>query len=130
MFTWICPTCGKEVPPSMDECPRCKPAAPVVQPVPAQAPAPAPVPAMAPQPQQAFAAPQQPPQPQYAPQPPQGYAPQPQPYAPNRYDPPPPASTGMRDLLVTLGVAGGPVGRGYLVGPRSGQTSGQAKGSP
>ncbi|MFN7992176.1 MAG: hypothetical protein U0Q18_01150 [Bryobacteraceae bacterium] len=23
MFTWICPTCGREVPPSYDECPDC-----------------------------------------------------------------------------------------------------------
>jgi hypothetical protein len=25
MFTWICPQCGGEVPPSMDACPRCTP---------------------------------------------------------------------------------------------------------
>ena len=23
MFTWICPTCGRDVPPSMNECPNC-----------------------------------------------------------------------------------------------------------
>src|SRR5579863_8222540 len=23
MFTWICPTCGREVPPSYDQCPDC-----------------------------------------------------------------------------------------------------------
>src|SRR5260370_8122948 len=23
MFTWICPTCGREVPPSYDKCPDC-----------------------------------------------------------------------------------------------------------
>ncbi len=36
MFTWICPQCGAEVPPSYNECPNCKPVAPpppaVVQP--------------------------------------------------------------------------------------------------
>jgi len=72
MFTWICPTCGREVPPSYDKCPDCaakgitgepsgQPAAPLSPPpVPAgvRVPtAPPPVP-MA--------------MPQYAPQPPRG----------------------------------------------------------
>ena len=29
MFTWICPKCGREVPPSMQECPNCAPVAAV-----------------------------------------------------------------------------------------------------
>ena len=28
MFSWICPKCGREVPPSVDECPWCAPAKP------------------------------------------------------------------------------------------------------
>jgi hypothetical protein len=42
MFTWICPKCGKEVPPAYSECPNCsakEQAVPVEQPAtPAQAP--------------------------------------------------------------------------------------------
>jgi hypothetical protein len=52
MFTWICPKCGREVPPSYTECPDCSareagvaPAAPPQEPMdPAQAPAFAPPP--------------------------------------------------------------------------------------
>jgi hypothetical protein len=81
MFTWICPQCGREVPPAYSECPTCaenraRGAAPV-----APAPAP-PQPQYAPPPQQPQYAPQQP---QYAP-PQQQYAPPPQP----QYAPPPP----------------------------------------
>jgi hypothetical protein len=45
MFTWICPKCGSEVPPSYSECPRCaaKPPAASGQPVAAPPPQPAPV---------------------------------------------------------------------------------------
>jgi hypothetical protein len=58
MFTWICPQCGREVPPAYTECPDCanKAAAPPPQP-PAQAPAPPPV----------YAAPPTPPQQQVPP---------------------------------------------------------------
>lgn len=38
MFTWICPKCGREVPPSYNECPDCARQAPVVQQPPAEAP--------------------------------------------------------------------------------------------
>ena len=34
MFTWICPKCGKEVPPAYSECPNC-PATAEAQPAPA-----------------------------------------------------------------------------------------------
>src|SRR3954469_20631998 len=36
MFTWICPTCGREVPPSYTECPDCT--AKAAEPQPAAAP--------------------------------------------------------------------------------------------
>lgn len=75
MFTWICPQCGREVPPSYSECPTC--AERRQQAAGGQPPTAAP-------PQQ------QPQQPQYAPQqqPPQ-YAPPTQQYAPPVQQPPP-----------------------------------------
>jgi hypothetical protein len=106
MFTWICPQCGREVPPSYSECPACaenrqrtaqglppvgaEPVAPRQPPPPSyqQGYPPTgpyqPQPAYPPQqpPQAAYPAQQQSPQPAYPPQQPQ---PQPQ-YAP----PPPP----------------------------------------
>jgi hypothetical protein len=47
MFTWICPTCGREVPPSYDECPDCAAKAKAGQAVEAAPPPAAPVPQMA-----------------------------------------------------------------------------------
>lgn len=100
MFTWICPKCGGEVPPSQDECQRCKaaeqaaaqPAAPAQQQPPAMPAAPV---AQAP-----AAAPSEPPgYPQMAPQP---HFPPP---GQHHFEHPAPRSHGMRDLLVTLGVA-------------------------
>jgi hypothetical protein len=78
MFTWICPQCGREVPPSSDECPDC--AKKTAQPTPPEPPAYTPPPPPPPQapPPQAY---QQPPQ----------YAPAPQ--APLPYYPPPQAPT-------------------------------------
>jgi hypothetical protein len=75
MFTWICPQCGKEVPPAYNDCPDCsKKAAPgggdAAQAPPASQPAP-----QAPPPQQPYYQP--PPQAQQAP-PPGYYPPQPQ----------------------------------------------------
>lgn len=130
MFSWICPKCGNEVPPSKDECPRCapamqqQPAQPLVQqpPTPPQgmapphaAPAHSPVAAYArPVPQQPRyeAAPvHQAPVPQ--PQPPMTYptAPQPGYYPPS----PEPKSSGLRDILVTVGVAAILLIAGYFV---------------
>lgn len=40
MFTWICPKCGTEVPPSSSECPRCAAAAAAPPPAQPQAPPP------------------------------------------------------------------------------------------
>ncbi len=60
MFTWICPQCGREVPPAYNDCPDCAPrnASPAAAPPPAAPPS----------------------QPEPAP-PPRAYAPPPQPYA-------------------------------------------------
>lgn len=130
MFTWICPQCGKEVPPAYTDCPNCAERAKAAQqaqapPVPSNEPAPPPP--YAPPPQyQAPPAPFQtqqyqqtaPPPPQYPPpqyhqqgQPPppynyppqQQYAPPPPPY---NY-PPPQRKRGLPTWLLTILVAGG-----------------------
>ncbi len=127
MFTWICPTCGREVPPSMSECRNCaqKPAEAQVAAPPVVAP-PQPV-----QPQQVYQQPviqQQPmmqqmppqaaaPQPQYqaAPPPePRGYAPAPAPtYQTVSYlAPPVQQAQGLPSWLITLLVFGGLLGLG------------------
>ena len=108
MFTWICPQCGREVPPSYDECPDCKNRAaagppaqqPQAPPPSQQPPPPYQPPAYQPVPGPEHAAPQAPPQqpPQYYQQPPQAPQPaptyyQPQqapPQGPSYYAPPPP----------------------------------------
>ena len=98
MFTWICPQCGKEVPPAYNDCPDCsKKAAAGGDPAQAQAP-----PANPPLPPPAYA-PQQPPppaqQPYYQQPPPQQALPQgyyaaqaqpAQPYYPQQPQAPPP----------------------------------------
>lgn len=83
MFTWICPQCGREVPPSYTECPDCAERA---KQAPAAAPPPQPPPHYAQPvyaPQPPAAAPPPPPQQQY-------YAPPPQAPPPQNYPPPPP----------------------------------------
>lgn len=96
MFTWICPKCGTEVPPSYDDCPKCsgkldelaskQPLAPVEPPT---------FGSVAPPP------PKQPASSPAAPAPPG-------PEAPMYYRPPaPPPNRGMPPWLVTLLVAGG-----------------------
>jgi hypothetical protein len=104
MFTWICPQCGREVPPAYTECPDCTP-----RNVPAGAAPPPPAPGSEP-PQQGMQAAQAepripPPQPPYtAPQPgapPQYYAP-----------PAPPPSRGMPTWLMTVVFAMAFVGLG------------------
>lgn len=75
MFTWICPQCGREVPPAYNDCPDCSKKTPAGEPAQAQAPPDAPA---APPP--AYAPPHPPPnyyqQPPQAP-PPGYYPPQP-----------------------------------------------------
>jgi hypothetical protein len=123
MFTWICPQCGREVPPSYDECPDCKERAaqqsqtpPPAGPPPAQAEAPT---AQAQPPQ--FQPPQHQPQGPY--QPPPQYQPPPpppqvfvRPYAP----PAPTRGLGMPvwllTILVTLAVLGVVAGVVWTVG--------------
>lgn len=75
MFTWICPQCGKEVPPAYTDCPNCAEKAAALAAQPSQPPPvpvgqPAAPPPQYPNPPQAQ--PPYPPQQQYAP-PPQGY---------------------------------------------------------
>jgi len=90
MFTWICPKCGREVPPAYTECPDC-----AAKNAPPRAAPPPPVAAGAPPPAYAPPQPHSPPQ-GYPPQqqpyaaPPQGYPPQQQPYGapPPGYPPP------------------------------------------
>jgi hypothetical protein len=103
MFSWICPQCGREVPPSYTECPDCvakgkvppSPATEPAQPLANAPPAPQPPsqPMYVAQPtQQSAASPYAPYPGQYAPPPPQ-YAPPPQQYpqyAPSGQYPQPP----------------------------------------
>ena len=128
MFSWICPQCGREVPPSYTECPDCvakgkvapapaaEPAQPPAYAPPAPQPAPPPVYASQPQgasppqyagyPPQYGAAPSPyaaPPQ-QYPQYPPTAQYPQPQYQPPPQYAPPPrPASrAGLPTWLLTM----------------------------
>ena len=104
MFTWICPQCGREVPPSYDECPDCKERAaqqsqtPLPQPETptAQAQAPQNQPPQYQPPQHQPQGPYQPP-PQYQPPtpPPQVFV---RPYAP----PAPTRGLGMPVWLLTI----------------------------
>ena len=96
MFTWICPQCGREVPPAYADCPDCaaRAAASGAAAAPPQPPA-EPVPPMQTAPPPAYAPPQPPAaaQPYYpppAPPPAQPYYPPPQPPQ-GYYAPPPPA---------------------------------------
>src|SRR5882724_3074048 len=94
MFTWICPQCGREVPPSYNDCPDCaakgKAAPPPAQP---SAPAPAPPPAPPPQQQYQQAPPAYPP-PQFQ---------QPIQYQqPPQYAPPPPGRTALPTWLMSV----------------------------
>ena len=92
MFTWICPQCGREVPPAYTDCPDCANKAAQSGAVGSQPPAPSPVVAAPPPPPAAeyTPPPYQPPQPVYPqqPAPPQPVYPQ-QPYPPQPYPPQP-----------------------------------------
>lgn len=115
MFTWICPQCGKEVPPAYTDCPNCAEKAAQA----GQAAPTTPMPAGAPTPPPGYAPPQYqaPPQHQYQPQaappPPYPYPPQQNPppqsqqQAPPGYWMPPPRKRGLPTWLLTILVAGG-----------------------
>src|ERR1039458_134116 len=68
MFTWICPQCGREVPPSYNDCPDC--AAKTAEVPPPQPPAAPPQPPMEPAPPPAFTPPPPPPPAAFQPEPP------------------------------------------------------------
>ena len=82
MFTWICPKCGREVPPAYNDCPNCAPQAATAQAPQAQTSTEAPP---VPQPQGQPAAP---PQPAAVPAP--------------SYQPPPAARGGLPTWLLTI----------------------------
>ena len=147
MFTWICPQCGREVPPSYTECPDCKErakaareAAPPAPPPQENAPAPYPPQAYPPQtyppPQQAQ--PQYPPPPPPQAQPPQQqqyYAPPPQQAGyqpPPNYYPPQAPRRGMNlpvwlmTILFALAIAGVVFGMNWLLSNRNPAGSGPA----
>jgi hypothetical protein len=110
MFTWICPQCGREVPPSKTECPDCTERARQA----AAAPPPPQPEAAPPAPQ---AGPPQAPPPQAAPPPPPVYA---APVYQQQYAPPPP-KTGMNlpvwlmTILFALAIGGVVSGIYWLV---------------
>jgi hypothetical protein len=115
MFTWICPQCGREVPPSYTECPDCAKKAAEPQPDPRAAPPPPPQTAPLPYTTTPPQHPQfQQPQPQYAPPPPQ-------------YMPPPPRSglpTWAMAIVFALAIFGVVAGVYWLVGSQRGATTG------
>jgi len=128
MFTWICPQCGREVPPAYTECPDCTAKA-------ASGAPPNPPPATAGSPLGPAAPPQQPlqpaPPPAYAPQPPaappmyqqpQPMYQQPQAQAPGYYLPPPRRAlnlpTWLMAILFALAFLGVGLGLYWLLGPR------------
>jgi hypothetical protein len=85
MFTWICPQCGKEVPPAYNDCPDCSKKAAAGSGDAAAAP-----PASAPGPPTMFAPPAPPPQQPYYQQPPQAQQAPPGYYPPQAQQAPPP----------------------------------------
>jgi hypothetical protein len=113
MFTWICPQCGREVPPAYDECPDCKERA--AQQAQQPAPPPGSPPGSAPPDQPPPSQPQYQAPPQYQPPAHQPQGPyQPPPAAPPQMPPPPqvyvrpyvptapPASRGLPVWLLTI----------------------------
>ena len=121
MFTWICPQCGREVPPAYNDCPDCSKKAAAGAADPAAAPAGVqpvpPVPVAPPPPQQPYYQPAPPPPPPQQQAPPAGYYPPPpqQQVPPSGYYPMP-AAPGPRHglnlpvwlltILCTLAIGG------------------------
>ena len=150
MFTWICPKCGREVPPAYSDCPDCNPqnvpaaAAPPQRPYvpPPQQPSAAPPSASATGRRPIWqsappAQPYAPPPPPYA-APPEPYAAPPQPaYAPpptNVAPPPPPPRgpalpTWLLAILFTLAFAGLVFGAYWVLGSKNSGASNAAADS-
>jgi hypothetical protein len=123
MFTWICPQCGREVPPSYTECPDCTKRAKeaAAAPPPDQPPVPQNMPPLQ--------APPPPPQQQYAPPPPQQqqYYQQPQYQQPPQYYVQPPQKRGglnlpiwLMTILFALAIAGVVFGMNWLLSSNKG----------
>lgn len=121
MFTWICPKCGREVPPAYSECPNCA-AADVPQQPAAAAP-----PAAPPAPETAKAVP-----PPIAPSPARSFDLPPS--ASFLNVPPPPPKKGLHGALVTVLVAAGIVavlaGAYFLLGSKRGSAEAKAPIDP
>jgi len=129
MFTWICPTCGREVPPAYDACPDCaareksaaQPAETAAQPAPPLPANPAPPPPVA-------AAPPPPPPPAYTPPPPPpppAYVPpSAAPFASAQYAPPPSAGlpTWLLSILFAFAIVGLGAGIYWAIGYFKGGT--------
>ena len=149
MFTWICPQCGREVPPSYSECPTCaenrQRAMQGLPPSGAEPVAPQPPPAPYPH-DYPPSGPYQPPV-AYSHQPP-AYQPPPQPQPPPQYAPPPPQwqaspvpaqpsytlpdtvqNKGLPTWLVTILVAGIAIGAIFGIYKFLGGKSGSASDS-
>lgn len=123
MFTWICPQCGREVPPAYTECPDCaaKAAAPVTDTAAVTPPPPAPM--VPPAPQQA------PPQ-AYAP-PPASVAPQTPPVVPSYLaQAPAPPRSGLPTWLLTVLFAFAFLGLGAGIYWTIGYLKGGSMGKP
>lgn len=119
MFTWICPQCGGEVPPSMDACPRCAPRPVQAAVNAAPEPEPAVPPILLPQPTAPVSAPflsDPVPAPSAVPTPIQYQTPQmnqPSPaYSYSHAEPAP--SKAINPVLVVVGVAAVLLGAGYI----------------
>ncbi len=91
MFTWICPVCGAEVPPSESECPRCAERKRAAAPATPEMPAPPP----------ARATPQAPPPPQAGPPP--AWTPGPPPPPPSAAAWAPPAAAPQEQPVYVIG---------------------------
>ena len=132
MFTWICPKCGREVPPQYSECPDCERAGQASATGPAELAQP-PVAAAPPPPPPEYR-PQEPVHPTMPPPPP----PAAQPQAPfmgqayPAYAPPPPAPRGgmptwLLTIVFALAIFGAVAGVYWLVGALKGGANSPAK---
>ena len=122
MFTWICPQCGREVPPAYNECPDCAPKAAGPAPAPAAEPAPPPSPTAAAPPPPAY---QPAPAPYAAPEPRAPPAPLPAAFTPPPVRPRaagPVLPTWLLAILFALAFLGLGAGIYWLVGAARGRS--------